>query len=83
MNPIKPESAEQNGVAVRSSAWLEDADLDGPECGLCGDDGFIMLSDAGPGEWGEDCFCEEDRPIECPECRRHKSSNDPDQRPAD
>jgi hypothetical protein len=47
----------------------DDCNYDGPECYLCGDDGWIMLSDAGPSEWGEDCFCELDRPIECPECR--------------
>ncbi len=48
----------------------DDDDLhEGPICGMCGDDGWIMLSDAGPSEWGEDCFCEVDRPIECPECR--------------
>ena len=46
-----------------------DYDYDDPTCGMCGDDGWIMLSDAGPSEWGEDCFCEVDRPIECPECR--------------
>jgi rubredoxin len=40
-----------------------------PECGMCGDDGYIMLSEAGPSEWGEDCFAEVDRPIVCPECR--------------
>lgn len=38
-------------------------------CYLCGGDGVVMLSDCGPSEWGEDCFCEEDRAIECPECR--------------
>lgn len=38
-------------------------------CGQCGGDGYIMLSEAGPGAWGEDCFCGEDEPIECPECR--------------
>lgn len=37
-------------------------------CGTCGGDGMIMLSEAGPSEWGEDCFCEEDRLIDCPEC---------------
>ena len=37
-------------------------------CGQCGGDGYIMLSEAGPGAWGEDCFCGEDEPIECPEC---------------
>lgn len=47
----------------------DDCFVDGPVCGMCGDDGWIMLSDAGPSEWGEDCFCEEDRAIECPECR--------------
>lgn len=41
-------------------------------CGQCGGDGWIMLSDAGPSEWGEDCFCEVDRPIECPECREQR-----------
>lgn len=50
--------------------WQDDDFGDGlPTCGMCGDDGWIMLSDAGPSEWGEDCFCEVDRPIECPECR--------------
>ena len=53
-----------------ASDWEDDdCNYDGPECYLCGDDGWIMLSDAGPSEWGEDCFCELDRPIECPECR--------------
>ena len=47
----------------------DDCNYDGPACGMCGDDGWIMLSDAGPSEWGEDCFCEVDRAIECPECR--------------
>lgn len=47
----------------------DDCSVDGPVCGMCGDDGWIMLSDAGPSEWGEDCFCELDRAIECPECR--------------
>lgn len=41
-------------------------------CGQCGGDGWIMLSDAGPSEWGEDCCCEVDRPIECPECREQQ-----------
>lgn len=42
---------------------------DDDSCDLCGGDGWIMLSDAGPGEWGEDCFCEVDRPITCPQCK--------------
>lgn len=53
-----------------ASNWEDDdCNYDGPTCGMCGDDGWIMLSDAGPSEWGEDCFCEVDRAIECPECR--------------
>lgn len=53
-----------------SPDWEDDGySFEGPTCGMCGDDGWIMLSDAGPSEWGEDCFCEVDRPIECPECR--------------
>ena len=63
----------------------DDCNYDGPACGMCGDDGWIMLSDAGPSEWGEDCFCEVDRAIECPECRdrrryeaaQRKRQNDP------
>jgi hypothetical protein len=63
--------------AFSAAGWLDDdQEFDGPQCGMCGDDGWIMLSDAGPGEWGEDCFCDEDRPIRCPECNRGKSSND-------
>ena len=38
-------------------------------CGRCGGDGVIHLSEAGPSIWGEDCFCEEDRLIQCPTCR--------------
>ena len=49
-----------------------DCSYERPECGMCGDDGWIMLSDAGPCEWGEDCFCDEDRMIECPECRARR-----------
>lgn len=53
-----------------ASDWEDDdCNYDGPTCGMCGDDGWIMLSDAGPSEWGEDCFCDVDRAIECPECR--------------
>lgn len=52
-----------------ASDWDDDYSYEGPTCGMCGDDGWIMLSDAGPSEWGEDCFCEVDRAIECPECR--------------
>lgn len=71
------------GTAPGSAAsdW-EDDDFtyEGPTCGLCGDDGWIMLSDAGPSEWGEDCFCDIDRPIECPKCRAHRRHEAP--RPA-
>ena len=38
-------------------------------CSMCGGDGTVMLSEYGPSEWGEDCFCEEDRVVTCPECR--------------
>lgn len=41
-------------------------------CHQCGGDGFIMLSEAGPSEWGEDVFCDEDRAIECPNCRQFR-----------
>lgn len=51
------------------SAEEDDCNDGSPICGLCGDDGWIMLSDAGPSEWGEDCFSEVDRAIACPECR--------------
>lgn len=44
----------------------EYSDDDG--CYQCGGDGYIMLSEAGPSEWGEDLFCDEDRAIECPNC---------------
>lgn len=50
----------------------EDQDDIGPDpdvCDMCGGEGIIMLSEAGPGVWGEDCFCDEDRPITCPACR--------------
>jgi hypothetical protein len=50
--------------------WWEDDDFcEGPFCGMCGDNGVVELADCGPSEWGEDCFCEENRLIECPECR--------------
>lgn len=47
-------------------------EVQGPDdeyCEQCGGDGTIMLSEAGPSVWGEDCFCEEDRVIACPLCR--------------
>lgn len=46
-------------------------EVQGPDddyCDECGGEGVIMLSEAGPGVWGEDCFCDEDRPIRCPAC---------------
>jgi hypothetical protein len=36
---------------------------------MCGGDGVVELADCGPSEWGEDCFCEENRLVTCPECR--------------
>jgi len=41
-------------------------------CEMCCGDGFVMLSECGPGEWGEDCFCEEDRAVMCPVCKGRK-----------
>ncbi len=38
-------------------------------CSMCGGDGVVELADCGPSEWGEDCFCEENRLVTCPECR--------------
>lgn len=67
----KPEIQPEPLPVATGSDW-EDDDCGNTEtvtCGMCGDDGWIMLSDAGPSEWGEDCFCEVDRLIECPECR--------------
>ena len=46
----------------------EAAKCDEDCCDQCGGDGTIMLSDAGPGVWGEDVFCDVDRPIPCPSC---------------
>ena len=42
-------------------------DGEGWECSRCGGEGFIELVDA-PELWGEDCLCEENRLIDCPEC---------------
>jgi len=36
-------------------------------CECCGGDGSVQLSEH-PEFWGEDCFCEEDRLVNCPEC---------------
>lgn len=41
-------------------------------CPMCGGDGVVMLSECGPSEWGEDCFCEVDRVVTCPECRNRE-----------
>lgn len=41
-------------------------------CPMCGGDGVVMLSECGPGEWGEDTFCEVDRIVPCPECREQR-----------
>ena len=43
--------------------------IDDGVCPQCGGDGVIMLSEAGPSEWGEDTFCVEDEPITCPTCK--------------
>lgn len=71
LNGTQP-SAAASGSAAPIPPDEDDHEIDwemGPSCGMCGDYGWIMLSDAGPSGWGEDCFCEVDRPIECPECR--------------
>lgn len=49
-----------------------DYDDDDETCGRCGGDGWVMLSECGPSEWGEDCFSEEDRAIQCPDCRERE-----------
>lgn len=36
-------------------------------CPKCGGDGYVDLSEC-PELWGEDCFCEPDRQVLCPEC---------------
>ncbi len=82
LEAAKPSGYERMRISVESTPSLraaadsaspeygdDDYCYEGPTCGMCGDDGWIMLSDAGPGEWGEDFFCGEDQPIECPECR--------------
>lgn len=43
-------------------------------CMMCGGDGFVMLSECGPSVWGEDCFCDEDRAVQCPECQNRKDT---------
>lgn len=68
MNTNKTSTPTAPAAGSDEQDWKDD-DCGYDGCGMCGDDGWIMLSDAGPSEWGEDCFCEVDRPIECPECR--------------
>ena len=86
MTPAKPNPPPASAPASLAPApgsaagpWDDDdcANIDEEVCGMCGGDEWIMLSDAGPSEWGEDCFCEIDRPIACPECSRPKTPNDP------
>ena len=77
--PVTPTNAE--GVGMRTSEapfaaadgyaageYYDDDDC----CSMCGGDGVVMLSECGPSEWGEDCFCEEDRVVTCPECRERE-----------
>jgi len=37
-------------------------------CERCGGEGMVELHDA-PDQWGEDCCCEENRTITCPDCK--------------
>lgn len=68
-NTTTPEP-EKPGQFAAAHGWAAgDADDDDDCCQMCGGDGVVMLSECGPSEWGEDCFCEDDRPIACPECR--------------
>lgn len=47
-----------------------DDELDGDCCPRCSGEGWMMESDAGPSEWGEDTYCgPEDSTITCPECK--------------
>ena len=62
---------------VRSADDYCDDDCDDDYCSMCGGDGVVMLSDCGPSEWGEDCFSEEDRVVECPECRERDQAKIP------
>ena len=59
--------------AARGYAASDYEDYDDEDCcPMCGGDGVVMLSECGPSEWGEDCFCEEDRVVTCPECRERE-----------
>jgi hypothetical protein len=71
-------SAEQSGGSAEARGYAAGDEYDyDPEheddaCLMCGGDGVVMLSECGPSEWGEDCFCEEDRVVTCPECRERE-----------
>ena len=52
------------------------SDFDGNQedvCPMCGGDGWVMLSECGSSEWGEDCFSEQDRAVTCPECKNKEN----------
>lgn len=66
--PAEPTLAPAPGCAESDFYEYEEDDY----CPMCGGDGVVMLSDCGPSEWGEDCFCEEDRLVACPECRERE-----------
>lgn len=55
-----------------AASEFDESDFDDDCCSMCGGDGVVALSDCGPSEWGEDCFCEEDRLVSCPECRERE-----------
>ena len=77
-NNIKTSAARADSPAPTGYAAGDDRDDDHWDdeewdgCGMCGGDGIVMLSECGPSEWGEDCFCEVDRPVACPECRERE-----------
>lgn len=72
-NQLATKQAEREIFALQRSAHMppdeDDECGEHQSCGRCGGDGVIHLSEAGPSVWGEDCFCEEDRMIQCPTCR--------------
>ena len=50
--------------AIDDDPWMDNGKT---ECGRCGGDGHIELSEA-PELWGEDCMMEKNRLVECPDC---------------
>jgi DnaJ-class molecular chaperone len=48
---------------------IYDDEEDDGTCPQCAGEGYILLSEAGPSEWQEDCFVDVDRDIKCPTCK--------------